>query len=728
MLTKGDQPWVWGEAHDKAFQELKDKLSTAPILRRPIRGRPFQLHTDWSMLGLGAVLTQSDDEGKEFVVAFASRSNNAVEAKYGSYEGECLAAVWVVAHFRCYLFGNPFTLITDHQPLKWLMENDKLTGKLARWALILQEYEFTMVHRACQLNQDADGLSRNPCTSQQDLTGARWRGEDQEVVPGWHASAYLCMLIEEDGVDFIPISGQDCTACAVITRGGVKVSQSLNVQPDAADPESSEDLTRGRDIYNDVSVVEYLRSGTLADTIGAKERDRILQRAKRFKWEGSHMLRLLKDGQVRLVPHPSERTRLVRHAHEELGHFGVKRTHSLFQGQYWWHGMQTDVKQFVAKCMVCNRVRASFNAPTPQLHPLPIMGLGYRWSLDFAGPLPVTSRHNRYMLVMVEHFSKWIELVALPDKSSEGVAYSFLNRVLSHFGAPTEVLTDQGTEFLGDFQDLLNKCLIDHRTTSRDHPQADGLAERIVQTVKRALRKYGLQIGHVSEWDLQLPWLAMGYRFNKQASLASFSPYMLLFGREPELPAAIRRKVSGVVQFDNLDLWFQVCSERAELFRRVMPMAFQNLSIAQHHDKLMYATIRGGGYRPSIRRFSPGDFVYLQQVAHTTLDVVAGRTILRVREVLPSRVLLLEGCDGMVWKDHVRNCAPCHLPNIDGTVDPTVAVVPAGLKCMLCGLASGAATMLVCNSCSRGWHMSCLRPLVEHIPDGQWFCPRCKQQ
>ncbi len=229
MLTKGDHAWVWGEAQEKAFQELKDKLSTAPILRRPIRERPFQLHIDWSMLGLGAVLTQFDDEGKEFVVAFASRSNNATEAKYGSYEGESLAAVWAVAHFRCYLFGNPFTLITDHQPLKWLMENDKLTGKLARWALILQEYEFTVVHWADRLNQDADGLSRNPCTSQQDLTGARWHGEDQEVVPGWHASAYLCMLIEEDGVDFIPISGQDCTACAVITRGGVKVSQSLSV-------------------------------------------------------------------------------------------------------------------------------------------------------------------------------------------------------------------------------------------------------------------------------------------------------------------------------------------------------------------------------------------------------------------------------------------------------------------------------------------------------------------
>jgi hypothetical protein len=109
--------------------------------------------------------------------------------------------------------------------------------------------------------------------------------------------------------------------------------------------------------------------------------------------------------------------------------------------------MHTDVQQLVSHCMVCDRVRASFNAPTPQLHPLLIMGLGYRWSLDFVGPLPLTIWHNKYVLVMVEHFFKWIELVPSPDKSSEGVVYAFPDRVFNHFGAPAEVLTDQGTEF-----------------------------------------------------------------------------------------------------------------------------------------------------------------------------------------------------------------------------------------------------------------------------------------
>ncbi len=94
--------------------ELKAKLVAAPILRRPIRGCPFQLHIDWNMLGLGAVLTQCDDEGKEFVVAYASHSNNAAESRYNSYEGECLVAVCAVTHFRCYLFGTQFTLVTNH--------------------------------------------------------------------------------------------------------------------------------------------------------------------------------------------------------------------------------------------------------------------------------------------------------------------------------------------------------------------------------------------------------------------------------------------------------------------------------------------------------------------------------------------------------------------------------------------------------------------------------------
>ncbi len=180
-----------------------------------------------------------------------------------------------------------------------------------------------------------------------------------------------------------------------------------------------------------------------------------------------------------------------------------------------------------------------------------------------------------------------------------------------------------------------------------------------------------------------------------------------------------------MVNLDDLEMWLRVCSQRAELFRKVMPTTFENLAIAQHMDTLWYATIRGGGYQPSIRRFHVGDYVYLQQTASMMLDVTTCRTILRVREVLASGVLMLEGRDGVVWKDHVCNCAPCHLPNVDGRIDPSLAVIRAGLRRMLCGSRSGATHMLVCDRCFRGWHTACMTPPIDVVPDGRWVCPCC---
>jgi len=86
----------------------------------------------------------------------------------------------------------------------------------------------------------------------------------------------------------------------------------------------------------------------------------------------------------------------------------------------------------------------------------------YRWPCDLAGELPQTSRGNVYIMIMIEHFSKWVELVALPDKSSHNTSQAFLQQVLSRFRACAECFTYQGSEFTGEFQDLLDHVLIDH--------------------------------------------------------------------------------------------------------------------------------------------------------------------------------------------------------------------------------------------------------------------------
>ena len=148
-----------------------------------------------------------------------------------------------------------------------------------------------------------------------------------------------------------------------------------------------------------------------------------------------------------------------------------------------------------------------------------------------AGELPPTARGNRYVMIAVDHFTKWVELVPLKSKSSADVAHAFLDQVLSRFGAPGEVLTDQGKEFQGAFQTLLANHTIAHRLASREHPQADGLAEGMVQTLKSGLRKVLLDKSR-TEWDLYMPYVAMGYRMSKQAAVG-YSPYYLLYGRHP---------------------------------------------------------------------------------------------------------------------------------------------------------------------------------------------------
>ena len=140
--------------------------------------RPTLVNTDWSNHGIGAVLGQTNEEGQEYIVACISRSLNKHEANYSSYEGEMLAAVWAIKTFRPYLLGLKFEVVTDHSPLQWLMSNLELTGKHARWALALQEYDFTITHRPGVTHQNADVPSRYPQSSSLDLTGAR-----MDVVP-----------------------------------------------------------------------------------------------------------------------------------------------------------------------------------------------------------------------------------------------------------------------------------------------------------------------------------------------------------------------------------------------------------------------------------------------------------------------------------------------------------------------------------------------------------------
>ena len=186
-----------------------------------------------------AILSQVGEDGVEHPVCFASRSCNAAEHNYSSFEGECLAVVWAKSHFRSYLFGNSFTLVTNHEPLKWIMTTTKLTRKLARWSLLLQEYDFKVENRAGADNTNADCLSRYPFPSAADAPILGWT-KGEVMAP----ATFLSFMV--------------------------------GLPPSLSEAEGE------KDIWSDVEVLRFLQTHQYGGGLSARERDRIYRREKSY--------------------------------------------------------------------------------------------------------------------------------------------------------------------------------------------------------------------------------------------------------------------------------------------------------------------------------------------------------------------------------------------------------------------------------------------------------------
>lgn len=163
-LLKKKSRWQWNQEQEQAFDTLKNCLTQAPVLTCPDFTRPFILQTDASDRGIGVALIQNHSDG-DHVIAYGSRTLTATEKKYSVTEKECAAIVWGIEKMRPYLEGYHFTVVTDHQSLKWLHSMKSPSGRIARWAMYLQQFSFDIKYRKGVLNKIADALSREPLST-----------------------------------------------------------------------------------------------------------------------------------------------------------------------------------------------------------------------------------------------------------------------------------------------------------------------------------------------------------------------------------------------------------------------------------------------------------------------------------------------------------------------------------------------------------------------------------
>lgn len=152
---------VWTQECDKSLNTLKNALCSEPVLHLPDHNKTFCIQVDASEHGLGAILSQDDEEGNEHPICYASRKLLPREVHYATTEKECLGIIWAVTKmFKCYIYAKHFILIVDHNPLVWLNRVKDTNQKLYRWSLQLQEYDYEIRHRAGKEHINADVLSR----------------------------------------------------------------------------------------------------------------------------------------------------------------------------------------------------------------------------------------------------------------------------------------------------------------------------------------------------------------------------------------------------------------------------------------------------------------------------------------------------------------------------------------------------------------------------------------
>ena len=258
--------------------------------------------------------------------------------------------------------------------------------------------------------------------------------------------------------------------------------------------------------------------------------------------DGLIFLRREDDPQRELVVVPAGLVeRIIRINHEGLGaaHQAAKATSARTLKVFYWAGLKRDIQMYVAACPVCTKFLRVRQLPKAGLRPMDIGGRGECLAMDIVGgqnSLPLTARANRYILTMIDCFSRFAIAVPLPDQSSDSIISAVLGNYILIYGTPHRILSDQGTSFESEsFSKFCNLFRIHKIRTSGYRPQSNGMCERFNQTLKSFLRKI-LSDSNRADWDLYLNFAVFAYNTAEHSS-TSFSPHFLTFGEEARLPA-----------------------------------------------------------------------------------------------------------------------------------------------------------------------------------------------
>ena len=643
QLTEKDRPFTWGEVEESAFQTLKERLGSAPVLAHPRAEGQFILDTDASDEGIGAVLSQVQD-GEERVICFGSKRLSKTERNYCITRRELLAVVTFVLQYKHFLAGRKFLVRTDNSAVRYWTkihaDNYDPEGQAARWMVKLAAYDFDIKHRPGKQHTNADGMSRPPflwcaqCdTRHRGAHKTKRRKAVEETVLDTHKTRRLRRRKSKtsqpvkgekdvDQGDRLPQSSQEETGvrssraerARVLTRSQAPSSRSDDV------PWMGQDVIFGKDALREeqlkdpaaVDAICWLKSGEKPD------KQEVLRTGldAKFLWANFACLETqsgllckrvgpLMDGSTHVTVYvpPSLRRKAMESCHDArtAGHFYFWKTLNRVKRRFCWPGMRRDIQIYCRACSVCATKKTAGRRPKAEMRRYDVGLPMEEVAIDLMGPFTESSSGNKHVLVVVDSFSKWMEAYPVPNIEAKTVAEKLVLEFFSRFGVPRQIKSDRGRQFECElFREMCSLLEVEHKMSTPFHPQGNSRVERMVKVVGNLISVF---CRDYDEWDRNLPLLTLAYRSTVH-EVTGFTPNYVMTGREVNLPLDVmlgmheegeRKTLPEYVQKlkSRLSTCFEEVREHLQQFGE-RQQRYYNLSAHSH-------------------QYQPGDAVYLRE-------------------------------------------------------------------------------------------------------------------
>ena len=535
QLCEKNRQFLWSIDCQHAFETLKDKLTTAPILAYPVMGKDFILDTDASQFTVGAVLSQEHD-GKERVIAYMSKTMNKSELQYCTTRKELLAVITALKHFHIYLIGQKVRLRTDNSAVSWIRTLKNPTGQVFRWLQYIETYDLSVTHRPGRSHGNSDALSRIPCKvcQRQEQNESK---DTNDHNPDLHNEETMSINMTTVELSRAVTRGQqqsDASAQLKSSQFLLEDWEPSNIrQNQLSDPLVSPIMvaveSQSRPEWKDISdTTSYTK------TLWRQwDRLSIISGMLYRKWVSDD----LRETKYQLIVPETLQLDVLSNYHDipSAGHLGSEKMLSRIQEHFYWPAMKDKIELYCKLCDICQSRKPSKLTKAP-LGQDPVSEPMEKVTIDVLGPLPVSHRSNRHILVITDCFTKWTEAIAMPDQEAATIATTFVNNFITRYGVPLLLLSDGSTNFDSKlFREVCKFLQIEKVKTSVMRPQANGVTERFNRTLATMLTMYCTQ--DQKDWDLYLPQVMMAYRSSVHSSTGQ-SPNKMVYGREIMLPMA----------------------------------------------------------------------------------------------------------------------------------------------------------------------------------------------